>query len=172
MQTYVIHLYLTINQSEPIKDGTSFFKLPSFPIAGFIDNTSAFKNDLPFKIRPFELQQDNLYAFIMNASRLGAKILKIEFDDSIDQDLVDDIHDLIRQGELTQHNLLIEPLHYDDIEIKAVSFLYEGRQYRITKYAVVEIMGEWEEMSYLTETTPLAYVTGIKGFPQERSGFY
>lgn len=167
METYVVYLYLALNQAKSLITDR-FFKLNSYPIAGLIRPAPELTKMLPFKVRPFEIQQDNLYMLVYTASFLGARILKIELDESIDPDIYEEINLHLRTQNIKQLSLLIEHLQADEIEITAVSFLYEGRQFRITKYAVVEMVGEWDELPSLTEDTPIAYVTGIKGFPMER----
>ncbi|MEE4465802.1 hypothetical protein V2S84_27350, partial [Azotobacter chroococcum] len=112
-----------------------------------------------------------LYNLISKSEKLNIQILKVEFDD-IDYELEEEFKDALR-GRSTSHIYEIaEIIRSENVDISAVTFNFRGRQYRVTKYAVAEIIGDWDEIPSLTLETPLAMVIGFKKFPTERTFGY
>lgn len=169
MQKHVVYYYYTVGKQSSSIMTDSFFVLDSFPIAGLTDPRNSKTIDIT--LRPFEVQQDNLYSLISRADDLGIKILKVEFDD-IDFELEEELIEALRTNSPTHISSVIKIVQSQNFEINAVSFYYNSRQYRITKHAVAEIIGNWEEIPGLSVDTPLAMVTGMKKFPNERSFGY
>ncbi|GIP40776.1 hypothetical protein J31TS4_40560 [Paenibacillus sp. J31TS4] len=168
MQTYVVYLYQMIGKYTNPHIEENYFVLDSFPIAGLLNPRTSMQTGL--KLRPFEIQQDNLHLLVKNADKLAIKILRIEFDDDIDPDLEDDLKIALNEIDQVRVAGCLELIRSQNIEIKSVTFLYKARQYRVTKYAVAEISALWEEVPMLTVSSPLAMVTGMKPFPVERLG--
>jgi len=167
LENFVVHLYLTPNFSGSIPFNKRFFKLPSVPLAGLLKPTPALKNEVPFELRPFQIQQDNFYMFIQQSMNLNVTLIKIELEDMSDFEIVQDIYQAFKSNNIQEVKLLVEHLKREDIEVKSLSFYFEGRQYTVTKYGVLEITGEWIEIPQITESSPLAYITGTKVFPKE-----
>lgn len=162
---YVLYLYYTVGKdTSSNKHKKDYFLFDPYPVAGLLSPEIAKKTR---DFRPFELQQENLYSLIRLSNSIHAKILRIDFDD-IDPDLEDDINEAIRNNNIALLKSSLQLCSSLNVEIKAVDFLYKERSYRITKYAVVEITGEWEEVTELALTSPIAMVTGMKTFPHER----
>lgn len=177
MRTYVVYFYLAIGaMRNSLKNDDDLFVLGSSPLVGLIDHPGIQGNSRKervtnLKLRPFEIQQDRLDGIIKFAPNLDMKILDIEFDNSgIDPDLEEEIYDAINAQNNTELLQLVHEARAEGHDIFAITFLYAGRQYRVTKYAVAEISGEWNELPSLAETSPISFIAGLKKFPAERAG--
>lgn len=158
-----MYYYYIIGDREGIINTDNFFVLDSYPVAGLTNPSDSKRSKL--NLRPIELQQNNLYSLISNFEKLNIQILKVEFDD-IDYELEEELKEALseRSSRLSE---LTGVIRSENVDIRAITFNYNHRQYRVTKYAVAEIIGEWDEIPFLTLNTPLAMVTGLKKFPGE-----
>lgn len=169
MKKHVVYFYYTIGE-KPVGFSTdSFFILDSYPVAGLTNPRDSKKINFP--LRPFELQQNNLYSLISNSEKLNIQILKVEFDD-IDYELEEELKGALINRSSSYLFEVTDIIQSKDIDISAITFFYNGREYRVTKHAVAEITGDWDEIPSLTLDTPLAMVTGLKKFPTERAFGY
>ncbi|MFB5676449.1 hypothetical protein ACE3NQ_08610 [Paenibacillus terreus] len=163
MEKHVVYFYYTIGERSGRIISDSFFVLDSYPVAGLTNPSDSKKINL--NLRPFELQQNNLYSLISHCEELNIQILKVEFDD-IDFELEEELKEVLSERPSYLFELT-NVIRSENIDIRAITFNYNDRQYRVTKYAVAEIIGDWDEIPFLTLNTPLAMVTGLKKFPDE-----
>ncbi|WP_242304352.1 hypothetical protein [Bacillus cereus group sp. BfR-BA-01350] len=169
MRTHVLYFYQQIQclNNDDLKSADILTQ--SSPLVASVDKAIRNTNEqLRAKLRPFELQQDRLFSLIKNADYLNIKILVIEFTEEIDSDLQDELDEAF----LTQNiNNIIEVLNIilsNGHDILAVSYIQNGRNLRITKFAVAEIPAEINELPSLAFSLPIELATGVKNIPVER----
>ncbi|MEK4276462.1 hypothetical protein [Paenibacillus sp. FSL R7-0026] len=169
MKKHVIYYYHVIGEQADIIHNDSYFVLETYRIAGLTNPRNS--KQLNLRLRPFELQQNNLYSLISKSEKLKLQILKVEFDD-IDYELEEEFKDALKSRSASNIYEISEIIRSENVDISAITFNYGDRQYRVHKYAVAEIIGEWEELPILTVETPLAMAIGFKKFPTERTFGY
>lgn len=170
MQTYVVYFYHALGNVGNIiaENKDESFRLESSSLIGITNRKFLELNHNNGNVlRPFEIQQDRLDALISMASNLKVQILKIEFDQIIDPELDEELSILLFEHRYEQLSRIIDDLHNNGVDIFAITFMFEGRQFRVTKYAVAEMTGEWNEIPMLAANSPVAFIAGVKRVPWE-----
>lgn len=161
MRVHVLYFYQQINNltQNDVQDGLILHS----PLVASIDRT--IKKSIATKVRPFELQQDRLLGLVENSELLGIKITDIEFTQDLDPDIEEDLKTSIQNQDLKKVKVIIDEIAKEYyVDILALSYLQDGRPYRITKYAVAEIPAEHQELQSLAFSPPIAFATGISKF--------
>ncbi|WP_026672421.1 hypothetical protein [Alkalihalobacterium bogoriense] len=172
MQIHVVYLYERItNFHEDFANySEGLFTFESLPVVGIFSNTFV---DLPsrksivksLKLRPFEIIQNHFDLFIKKAKQLKVTIQKIEFTSEIEFDLEEEIAEAIEEEAYDVLFKLIKEVREDHVDIFSISFIYEGKSYRMTKHAVAEVLGETTEIPDIIAKSPLSLIAGLKKFP-------
>ncbi|MEC1718444.1 hypothetical protein [Schinkia azotoformans] len=165
MRVHVLYFYQLINEltQNDVQDGL----ILSSPLVASIDRT--IKRAISEKVRPFELQQDRLLGLINFSDALGIKITNIEFTTELDPDLEDELQTAIQNQDYRKMKAVITEIKFDfSIDILALSYMQDGRPYRITKFAVAEIPADYMELPSLAFSPPIAFATGISKYSVER----
>ncbi len=172
MQIHVVHLYEKVaNIQDTISNfSDELFTFDSLPVVGIISNNSI---DVPsrqtiiktLRLKPFEIIQKHFDLFIKNSKKLKVTLEKIEFTNQIEFDLEEEINDAIDERNYEVLFKLIKEVRDDHVDIFSISFIYEGNSYRMTKYAVAEVLGEQNEVPDIIENSPLSLIAGLKKFP-------
>lgn len=169
MEKLVIHLYQKIGKQSmmnfSLDDG--FIDLSPLPVAALITNNSV---DLPsrksiienLKLRPFEILQEHFFIFIKSAFELSVQLLNIQFNIAIDEEIEEEIDEAIHQKSIADLLKIINELKNEGIEIFSISFVYQNKKYKMTKYAVAEIDSNWESISDQIINTPISIIAGLK----------
>jgi hypothetical protein len=168
METFVLYLYRAVNNKSLFLKTNNDSSYLSFgghlPLIAIIDNE--FEKDIKlqtlrrYKLQPFEINQNNYDRALLNSENLSFTVLDIEFNEHIDED---EKYELIRALQRQQLNKALDILKdiREETEIESLSFLFKGRHFKISKYGVLEVDGEKEELEALTTKTPVAYITGV-----------
>ena len=115
-----------------------------------------------YKLRPFEIQQ-NLYDYTIRSSdKFNIRIISIEFDAYIDDELNAELKEAIKQRDYKEVSNIIADIREEGSDIKALIFVYQGREFRVTKFGVAEIDANLNELQDLLINSPIALITGLK----------
>ncbi|MCU7756895.1 hypothetical protein N7988_28110 (plasmid) [Bacillus cereus] len=169
MRTHVLYFYQKIKclDSDDLKSADILTQ--SSPLVASVDKAIRKNNErLSAKLRPFELQQDRLLSLIQNADYLGIQVLDIEFTEEIDLELRDELNEALLTNDKFYINRMLSMILKNGHDIFAISYLENGRTFRITKFAVAEIPAEINELASLAFSLPIELATGIKNIPVER----
>jgi hypothetical protein len=161
LRVHVLYFYQQINEitQNDILDGL----ILSSPLVASIDHT--IKRAISEKVRPFELQQDRLLGLIIHAEVLGIKITNIEFTTELDPDIEEELQAAIQTQNYKRMKAILTEIKLDfSVDILALSYIQDGRPYRITKYAVAEIPADYTELPKLAFSAPIAFATGISNY--------
>lgn len=176
MMNHVVYLYKDINDRSNVNkvDNNYLKKLELYPIVA-IDNLSINSPDCPprkdivkdFKLKPFEIIQNNFDLFIKKSELLNVQIKLVEFSDDVDFELKSDFIEALDIRNYKKAFNLIKFIREDNIDISAISFIYEANSFRITKYAMAEVPGDkFTDVVKILEESPLPMVAGFKKFPE------
>ncbi len=165
VRVHVLYFYQEIGKIKPneINDGL----IHNSPLIASVDKTiKRLDYGLSHKVRPFELQQDRLIGLVTKSKSLGIDITGVEFVNDIDQEITEElIYALSIQDFKKVKELLYEVSLHFETDILAVTYVQEGRHYRLTKHAVAEIPADLNELQNLAFSAPIAFATGITNFP-------
>lgn len=166
MKTFVLHMYRVLDELMQYDD-EYVLQLAPAPFVALLESNDPAEPTRQQKVkkynlRPFEIQQNLMELTIEKAAKNNISILRIEFDFPIDDELEDEFIYAIQNDKFKKIISLINEVREEVSDIKALTFLYNSRQYRVTKYGVVEMDGDFEELSYLTYHSPVALLTGIR----------
>jgi predicted house-cleaning noncanonical NTP pyrophosphatase (MazG superfamily) len=172
MRTHVVHLYERVGNiaNDFGRFSKNLFALDSFPIVGIVTDSSI---DTPsrqvivkeLRLKPFEIVQNHFDLFIKKANQLKVSIQRVEFTDDITDDLEEEIKNALDTKDYEELFKLIKEVRDEHIDIFSVSFFYEGKSHRMTKYAVAEVLGESHEIPDIIMESPLSLIAGLKKFP-------
>lgn len=171
MKKVVVHLYQKIGRNNRFESNISngYFDLSPLPVAGIVssnDITLPSRKSLVshLKLRPFEILQEHFITFLKAASSFGVQILNIEFTINIDEEIDEEINEHLKNKQFDKVISLIKELSFDGVEIFAISFVYKGNRYKMSKYAVAELNSPWESIPEEIVNTPISIIAGIKKF--------
>ena len=171
MQKYVVHLYEKLsNIPDDIKLSEECISLSPSPVIGIVSNNSLEKPSRKtlingLNLRPFEIIQNQFDLFIKRAKRFGVKIQEIEFTEEIDIENEEGIETSIQDGNYEELLRIVKDIRRDNIDIFAISYLYEGKPQRMSKYAVAEMLGEEDEIPQIILNSPLSVIAGLRQIP-------
>lgn len=166
METFVLYLYRTMGEIESYNDD-KIISTPSIPLVALLDSndpaelTRGQKID-KYNLRPFELQQNLIDRSIKLFPKNNVKILNIEFDFTINDQLKEELDEAIRFNDYYKIDNIITEARQEGFDILSIVFLYKSREFRVTKYGLVEINGHLEELASLTYNSPVALLMGTK----------
>ena len=169
METFVLYLYRSIIGNYPKED--HLMKIGTgYPLIAIIQNkldTVTLSEQIKrFNLQPFEIQQKNYDTVLLNAENMNVRILDIQFDELIDPDVKHELVQALNSSKYEVASTLLGEIREEN-DIATVSFLFKGRDYKVSKYGVVELDGEYQELENLTATTPVAVITGMKKWSPE-----
>ncbi|OMF59368.1 hypothetical protein BK139_13300 [Paenibacillus sp. FSL R5-0490] len=172
MQTYVVYLYEKVSNIhlELNKYSEGLFTFDPLPVVGIISNNSI---DVPnrksivesLNLKPFEIIQNHFDLFIRKSKQLNVTIKQIQFTNEIEFDLEEEIDEAIELKDYEVLFKLIKEVRDDHVDIFSITFLYDGKSYRMTKHAVAEVLGESNDVPDIIVKSPLSLIAGLKKFP-------
>ncbi|MEM4996343.1 hypothetical protein WKH56_27560 [Priestia sp. SB1] len=176
MRTHVVHLYEKIGSvaTNFTNFSESLFTLGSFPVIAMVTNNSL---ELPsrqtlikqFNLKPFEIIQGHFDLFIKKSNSLDVYLKDIMFTDEIEIDLEEAIEEALRNKDYDELYDLIKEVREEHTDIFSISFIYEQKLYRMTKYAVAEVLGETNDIPNIIVQSPLSLIAGLKKFPSSNT---
>ena len=173
MEVHNVYLYIDVhNKFEDILVPVdNVFKLSESQLVGYMDSKSTSKSlskrELidKYTVRPFELEQDRFESAIKLANKIDINVIDIEFDYDIDEELREEIKEKIRSNNYFKLFDLVLEARSEGADIQALLFNFKDRDYRLTKYAIAEILGSLDEIPTLTSNSPIKYILGLEKFP-------
>ena len=172
MRTHVVHLYESIgNIDDTINNYEhNLFALNPIPIVGIISSNSL---DIPsrqtiikqLKLKPFEILQNHFDLFISKAIQLNVSIQSIEFTEELDFDLQEELDSALESKDYKGVSKILSEIRDEHVDVFSISFIFQRKTYKMTKYAVAEIIGESNEIPMLISQSPLSLIAGFKKFP-------
>ena len=166
MKTFVLYMYRLIDKNKVIED-ENIFRLSHSPLVAIIESDDPYaltkkQKVEKYKLRPFEIQQ-NLYDYTIRSSdKFNIRIISIEFDAYIDDELNAELKEAIKQRDYKEVSNIIADIREEGSDIKALIFVYQGREFRVTKFGVAEIDANLNELQDLLINSPIAFITGLK----------
>lgn len=166
MKTHVIYLYRTMN-SHLTKNDKHVFQLLHSPLIALIDSDDPFELSrqqkiIDYKLIPFEISQ-KLYDYTVRTSdRYKMRIIDIEFVTDIDNELNTQLRYAIKNNDISKLLNVITVVRSENTDINSLTFKYINREYRVTKFGIVEIDAELDELEDLTVNSPVSILTGLK----------
>lgn len=179
METFVLYLYRSVNSKSLFAKTNNDSSYLSFgghlPLIAIIDKE--FEKDIKiqklrrYNLQPFEINQNNYDRALLNSESLSFTVLDIEFNELIDEE---EKYELIRALQRKQWNKALDILKdiREETEIESLSFLFKERHFKISKYGVLEVDGEKEELEDLTTKSPVAYITGLLPWDKQNEAIY
>jgi len=166
METFVLYIFRSISKEYPSEESLLELGNSDYLVAVIQNrlNSTTLKQQINrYNLQPFEILQNNYDIALLNANKLGISISDVHFDGPIDPEIK---HDLLKYFNNYEHERASETLKEvrKDYDIDAVSFVFKNRDFKISKYGVVEIDGEFQELNSLTADTPVAVITGAKSW--------
>lgn len=163
METFVLYLYRSVISEIPYED--SLLKLSHIPVVAIIQNklktSTRLQKVKKYKLQPYEVKQSNFDYVLLNSDSLISHILDINLDFPIDPDVKSELLAAVKIKNVNLINECINRIR-KETDIFSISFVYKGRQMRVSKYGVVEIDGEYEELTELALNSPVGIITGIR----------
>jgi hypothetical protein len=163
METFVLYLYRSIKKNF-IKDDSYLSFGEHLPLIAIIQNgiepKTRYQKVNRYNLQPFEINQINYDKVLINSKDLSITILDIEFNELVDEEEMTTLIHSLQSKQLTKACETLKELR-KEMEIESLSFLFRGRHIKVSKYGVIQMDAEIQELKSLTMNSPIAYIAGL-----------
>ncbi|MGF9881271.1 hypothetical protein ABEX39_26550 [Bacillus albus] len=166
MKTFVLYMYRLIDKNKVIDDD-NIFRLSHSPLVAVIENDDPYaltrKQKIEkYQLQPFEIQQPLYDYTIRSSDKFNIRIISVEFDSSVDDELDMELKVAIKQKDYKEVAKVINDIRDEGADIKALIFAYSDREFRVTRFGIAEVDANLNELHDLLINSPIALITGIK----------
>ncbi|WP_088356749.1 hypothetical protein [Bacillus cereus] len=166
MKTFVLYMYRLIDKYKVVDD-ENMFRLSHSPLVAVIESDDPYaltrKQKIEkYNLQPFEIQQQLYDYTIRSSDKFGIRIISIELNSPVDDELEEELRQEIKGKHYKEVSNIIADIRNEGVDIKALTFVYQDREFRVTRFGIIEVDANYSELHDIAMNSPIALITGLK----------
>ncbi|GGB53096.1 hypothetical protein [Fictibacillus barbaricus] len=162
METHVLYLYRSFQTNLHFED--ALIKMVDHPLIAIVQNrlihSTREQHIKKYNLLPYEINQSNYDYVLLHSDSLDLHVLDITLDYDIDINLKTELLSAVKERDIKIAINILKDIR-EETDIQSVSFIYKGRQMRVSKFGVIEIDSNYDELQELAIYSPVGILTGV-----------